>query len=197
MKAAFAILAAVLCLAAAHPAAAQRSAQPAAANWVSAWLGGYYDLGNVADDAGEWRFGSGFALGGGLHRDVGPGLALGVEGSIARVPYEVHPTIGTVVRGDATLVTSMASGRLRYGGGEQLAIQLTGGIGAFTYFLSEIDRVDPDFALLTGGGVDYQLNRRTAAFVQWGRYWVFHPRAGINTHRANHHHLRGGVRLGW
>jgi hypothetical protein len=188
----------LLCLAGlaaltAAPATAQRRAavQPPP-NWVSFWVGGYYEVSNIPDPAGEWRFGDGFALGAGFHRLVGGGLALGVEGSAARVPYQSRDVAGT-----ATLLTTLASGRVRYGGSDQLSINLEGGVGAFTYILPELDIADPDFTLLIGGGLDYRLSHRSSIFVQWGRYWAFHPRDAIDTHRANHQHLRVGGRVGW
>lgn len=198
MKAA-ALLSTVALLLAAAPASAQfRSVQPEPKTWTSVWLGGYLGPGTVADpQTGYWDFGS--AIGGGidLHRRVGSSLSIGIETSFAPSSYEIRqPNAGVVGKGKARLVTSMLTGRLRYGGSQNFGMYLTGGAGAFIYGMPELDRWDPDFAFKTGAGLEYRPARNRALFVEWGRYWTFHQKEGVRDNTVQHSDLRAGFRLG-
>ena len=122
MKAA-ALLSTVALLLAAAPASAQfRSVQPEPKTWTSAWLGGHLSPGTVADpQTGYWNFGSAIGGGIGLHRRVGSALSIGVETSFAPTDYEIRePNVGIVGEGKARL-HRMLTGRLRYGGNQNLA----------------------------------------------------------------------------
>lgn len=185
-------------LAAAAPAAAQfGTVEPPPRTWATAWVGGYLSPGTVADASGRWNFGSSFAGGLGLHRQVGQGLALGIEGSFAPAAYERSDAGGTLLgEGDASLITGMLTGRLQTGGGGAFGLYLTGGVGAFIYRLPELDRWDPDFALKTGAGLEYHPASDKALFLEWGRYWTFHQKEGVSDNTAKHSELRAGVRFG-
>jgi hypothetical protein len=193
-------LALLLLAATAVPAAAQfREVQPPPNRWASVWLGGYIDPGRVVDESGTWTFGSGFAAGLAAHHRVGQGLMLGVDLSLAQVPYErLGPANLVVGSGDARFATALASGRLRYGGGGDLGVYLTGAGGAFIYHIPDLDRWDPDLALLTGAGLEYAVSRTGSIFLEWGRFFVFHQRqGGVAGNTARHSHLKVGGRVGW
>lgn len=195
-----AIASAIAFLAFATPAAAQfRTVQKPPDTWVTGWIGGYMSPDRVMDGAsGRWDFGSTFAGGLGLHRRIGQSLSLGLETSFAPASYELSDDEGTLLdSGNARLVTAMLSGRLRTGGGGPLGMYVTGGAGAFIYGMSDLDRWDPDLALYTGAGLEYQPSVNKALFLEWGRYWTFHQKEGIRDNSARHSQLRAGVRIGF
>ncbi|MBI4544504.1 MAG: hypothetical protein HY703_04855 [Gemmatimonadetes bacterium] len=193
------LLSALGLLFAAPPAAAQfRQVRRIPETWATVWAGGYHDPGQVTDVTGRWNFGAALAGGLGVHRRVGPGLALGLEGSFASAPYEREDSTGVLVdEGQARLVTGLLSGRLRYGGGDAVSLYLTGGAGAFVYGMPELDRWDPDLALLTGAGLEYRAGTSKAFFLEWGRFWAFHQRAGVKSNSTKHSMIRVGARAGW
>jgi|SRR5690606_6179888 len=198
LAAALAVLS-VLGSGATTPAAAQfRTIKPAPKTWVTGWVGGYMDPGRVTDAAsGNWHFGSAFAGGLGIHRQVGSGLALGIDASFAPASYERRGADNTLLaEGNARLVTAMISGRLRTGGHDSFGMYLTGGAGAFVYGIPELDRWDPDLALHTGAGLEYRPARDKALFVEWGRYWTFHQKEGIRDNTTKHSQIRIGGRVG-
>ncbi len=200
MKKAAVLAAAIGVLGAAAPAAAQfRQVTKAPSTWASAWVGGYLSPGRVYDASGNWDFGSTFAGGVGLHRQVGRGLVLGVETSFAPASYErTDASTGELIEdGDARLVTGMLTGRLQTGGGGDFGMYLTGGAGAFVYGLSGLDGWDPDLALSTGAGLEYRPSANRALFVEWGRYWTFHQKEGVRDNTTKHSQLRAGVRFGF
>jgi opacity protein-like surface antigen len=187
-------------LALASPAAAQfRTVKAPPKTWVTGWVGGYLSPDRVADGAsgGNWEFGSTFAGGLGVHRQVGSSLALGLEGSFAPASYEITDANGALIgEGDASLVTTMLTGRLSYGGGGTLGMYLTGGAGAMFYGMKGLDRWDPDFALHTGAGLEYRPASNKALFVEWGRYWTFHQKEGVRDNSSKHSQIRAGLRFG-
>lgn len=204
MKKAALLLAAALVAATASPAAAQfGKVEAPPKTWVSAWVGGFTNPGRVSDGASDrhWNFGSSFAGGLGAHRRVGSSLVLGLDASFAPAPYELvtrgdEPALAG--EGSARVVTAMASGRLRYGGGGSFFMYLTGGAGAMIYGMPELNRWDPDLALLTGAGLEYRPSGDKAIFIEWGRYWTFHQRdQGVSDNSTKHGQLRIGVRTGW
>lgn len=185
-------------LALATPAAAQfQTVKSPPKTWVSGWGSVFMDPGRVADQSGIWDFGSAFGGGLGLHRQVGTGLALGIEGSFSPVSYEMRDPQGMLIGdGKARLATTMLTGRLQTSGGAGLGMYMTGGAGAFIYGMPDLDRWDPDFALYTGAGLEYRAATRQALFVEWGRYWTFHQKEGIRDNTVKHSQIRAGVRLG-
>lgn len=200
MKAAV-LVSAFAVLALSTPAAAQfRTVQKAPNTWVTGWVGGYMSPGSVVDaESGKWDFGSSFAGGLGLHRQVGRSLVLGVEGSFAPAAYErldldTNEVLGS---GNARLVTGMLTGRLQTGGGGGLGMYVTGGIGAVVYGIPDLDRWDPDLALRTGAGMEYRPSHNRALFLEWGQLWTYHQKEGVRDNTAKHSQLRAGVRFGF
>jgi opacity protein-like surface antigen len=195
------VVSALAVLALSSPAAAQfRTVQKPPKTWVTGWVGGYLSPGAVADaESGLWEFGSTFAGGLGLHRQVGSGLAIGVETSFAPAAYEItdFETGDLIGEGNARLMTGMLSGRLQTGGGGNFGMYLTGGVGALVYDMPELDRWDPDLALRTGAGLEYRPSHNRALFVEWGRFWTFHQKEGVRDNTAKHSQLRAGVRFGF
>lgn len=167
--------------------------------WVSGWGGVYMDPGTVRDgDSGTtWDFGTSFVAGAGVHRLFGNTLVAGLEVSYSPIRHEVRDETNAVLAdGRAHLLTTMAVGRLGAGGGARFSTYITGGIGAITYGIPELDRWDPDVALRAGGGVEYGVSRPLALFVEWNRWWVFHQSEGVDDNTVRHSHLGIGVRYG-
>jgi hypothetical protein len=191
------MVALVASLAFGAPAAAQfRTVKPAPARWASLWVGGYTDLGRVEDEEGTWRFGSSFGGGAGVHWRLGQSLLAGADLSYTPADFESSDGV-TVAEGDGRLISAMATGRLRYGGGGDLGFYLTGGAGTFIYDLPDLDRRDADLALLGGAGLEYKFHESRALFLEWGQLWTYHQSEGVENNRARHSHLRFGGRLGW
>ncbi len=200
MKKAAVLVSSLAVLGLTTPAAAQfRTVQKPPQTWATAWVGGYLSPGRVADaESGNWDFGSTFAGGLGLHRQVGRGLVLGLETSYAPASYERSDAEGTLLgEGDARLVTGMLTGRLQTGGGGNFGMYVTGGAGAFVYGMPELDRWDPDLGLSTGAGLEYRPSVNRALFVEWGRYWTFHQKEGVRDNTTKHSQLRAGARFGF
>lgn len=185
----------------AEPAAAQFSAaRPAPKTWITGWVGGHISPGRVFDPGSNsvWDFGSSFAGGVGVHWQVGSALSIGVDASFAPSPY--HRLGGEndlIEKGTARVVTAMATGRLRYGGADAFGMYLTGGVGTMVFGMPSLDRWDPDLALLTGAGLEYRPSRRNTLFVEWGRYWTFHQREGVEDNSSKFSQIRAGMRIGF
>jgi hypothetical protein len=168
-------------------------------NWVTFWGGAYLEPGPVDDPTSgtTWTMGSAFGGGIGFHRQVAQGLVLGLDASYApSVPFQYTRTstgAGPFKDGNAQLASAIASGRLQYGGGSALGFYLTGGAGGFFWGVPELTQVtvcpivppcdppaggsfDGDLALLTGAGLEYRMGVRSALFLEWGRWWIFHQR---------------------
>lgn len=196
-------LSVVASLAAATPLSAQfGQVDDAPRQWVTGWVGGYLDPGTVRDfrSRSEWAFGSTLAAGAGIHRRVGSNLMLGLEAGYSPAKFERRDleSNDVVDSGSAKLLTTMATARLRYGGADAFSMYLTGGVGAFTYAMPDpVDRWDPDLALMTGAGLEYRPSGKRALFVEWGRYWTFHDREGVEDNTVKHSQFRIGVRTGW
>jgi hypothetical protein len=168
-------------------------------NWVTFWGGAYLEPGPIVDPTTgtTWEMGSTFGGGIGLHRQVAQGLVLGVDGSYApSVPFKYRRTstgAGPFRDGNGQLASAVASGRLQYGGGSALGLYLTGGAGGLFWGVPELSQTvicpivapceepaggnfDGDLALLTGAGLEYRMGPRSALFLEWGRWWIFHQR---------------------
>jgi hypothetical protein len=169
--------------------------------WVTGWVGGNLSPGKIQDhESGtEWAFGSGVGFGGGIHRRVGGSLVLGLEASYSPMRTEIRDLdTSAMTPGTSKVVTALASGRLRYGGGDSFGMYLTGGAGTMMYGVpAPVDRWDPDLALYSGTGVEYRPNDRRAVFVEWGRFWTFHQRDGVQDNTTKSSQLRVGGRMGW
>ncbi|HEX7089855.1 MAG TPA: outer membrane beta-barrel protein [Longimicrobiales bacterium] len=202
MKAAV-MLSAVALVAFAAPADAQFSKpQAARKTWVTGWVGGFVNPGRIYDPASSstWDFGSAFSGGLGLHRNFGDALALGIEASFAPARFERRDPASDnalLEDGNARLVTTMLTGRLRTGGGGAFGMYLTGGAGALFYGMPSLNRWDPDLALMTGAGLEYKPSANKALFIEWGRYWTFHQSEGVEDNSARMSQIRGGIRIGF
>jgi opacity protein-like surface antigen len=198
MKQAVLLLPLVSLLAVTTPALAQfGKVQAPPKTTMSVWLGGYLQPGRVKDPAsGTWDFGSTLAGGIGVHRRFGV-LSVGVDASLApSASFERFDSTG-VARGDARMATALLSARLRTGGGGPIGMYLTGGVGTFIYGMPDLDRSwDPDFALHTGAGLEYQVSNSRSVFLEWGRFWTFHQGEGVRSERVNHSQIRAGLRFG-
>jgi opacity protein-like surface antigen len=167
----------------------------AQAHWFGGWAGRYTDTGRVTEPGqGELRFGEAFALGAGYGFVVAAPLTLGVDASFASPEYEAAVGGDGVIRGRASFLTLMATGRLLTGGSGPVGFYLKGGAGGFFYRIPDRD-LDSNFAFETGAGIDYRLNPRTALNLEWGRFHVYHSTQGIETQRVQHSLLRLGVRF--
>lgn len=198
MKTAAVLLSALACLAFATPAAAQFGTVKAPPKtWITGSVGGFLNPGSVPDASGVWDFGTAFGGGLGIHRQIGSGLAIGLEGSFAPAKYELRDASRAVIgKGNANLVTGMATARLYNGGAGPLGMYLTGGAGVVAYGMKDLDRWDPDLALMTGAGLEFRPSQRSALFLEWGRYWTFHQSDGVKNNTVNHSQLRAGLRFG-
>lgn len=199
------VLAAMLCMAAASSVEAQMRAQGGSPRtWATGYglmytsLARFYDPGSDSD----WVFDdNAFGLGFAAHREISPGLMLGVDVSAARPAYERRRQ-GTDVRisgatGNATVATAMATGRIGYGGGADLGFYLTGGLGTIAYNLEDLGEWNADFALQAGTGLEYRIGRARSIFLEWGRIWGYHERDGIGGGAAQHGVLKLGLRFGF
>jgi len=183
--------------AAAHHAAAQQPARNAPPrNFASASITGFLDFDRVPDESGTWSFGAAIGAGAGYHRLVGSGLFLGVDVTYSRPSYDVVEVADTL-SGTANIITTLLSARLRYGGLATLGSYITGGAGAFTYGLGELeDEWDTDFALYAGAGLEYFFSPKRGLFLEWGRYWTFHGQEGVSEDATpKHSQLRVGGRF--
>ena len=50
---------------------------------------------------------------------------------------------------------------------------------------------------MTGAGIEYKPSAKQTLFLEWGRYWTFHQREGVEDNSARTSQLRGGVRIGF
>lgn len=198
MKTAAVILSMLACFAVATPAAAQFGTVKAPPKtWISGSVGGFLNPGSVPDASGLWDFGTAFSGGLGIHRQIGTGIAIGLDGSFAPAKYELRDAGKTVVgKGNANLITGMASARLYTGGAGPVGMYLTGGAGVIAYGMKGLDKWDPDLALKTGAGLEYRPSPRQSLFLEWGKYWTFHQTDGVKNNTINHSQIQAGVRIG-
>jgi hypothetical protein len=198
MKTAAVLLSMLACLAVAKPAAAQFSTiKEPPKTWITGSVGGFLNPGSVPDASGIWDFGSAFSGGLGIHRQIGPGLAIGLEGTFAPAKYELRDAQKAVIgSGSASLVTGLLSARLYTGGSGPMGMYLTGGAGAIAYGMKGLDRWDPDLALMTGAGFEIRPSQRQSLFLEWGKYWTFHQSDGVKDNTINHSQIRAGMRIG-
>lgn len=155
------------------------------------------------DDPGtqsRWVFDdNAFGLGLNFNREMGSGLLLGVDVSLARPAYERRElnTETILASGTANVGTAMLTGQLATGGGGDLGLYLKGGLGTVAYNLEDVGGWNADFALRAGTGVQYRVNPRTTLFLEWGRLWGYHEKDGLGGGRQQHSQLKLGGRLGF
>lgn len=198
MKTAVACLATLACLAFATPAAAQFGTVKAPPKtWITGSVGGFLDPGSVPDGGEIWDFGTALGAGLGVHREIAQGITFGIEGAFAPTKYELRtPSEGVIGKGNASILTGLATARLYTGGTGAVGMYLTGGAGVIAYGMKGLDRWDPDLALMTGAGLEFRPSQRRSIFLEWGKYWTFHPQDGVKNNTINHSQLRAGVRFG-
>lgn len=185
-------------------------------NWVSGWAGAVLDPPNIADPTTNtrWQMGTGLAFGGGVHHQLGQGLMIGIDGSYApSVPFEFHDINSDVLlqpKQNARIATAMLSGRLQYGGGASFGIYLSGGLGGFFWGVPALTPTQPlacacapqgshwdgDVGLLTAPGFEYRAAARTALFLEYGRFWVFHQHEGVSSNSLRFTGIKFGGRVG-
>jgi hypothetical protein len=198
MKTAAILLSTLACFAIATPAAAQFGTVKAPPKtWISGSVGGFLNPGSVPDASGIWDFGTAFSGGLGVHRQIGSGLAIGLEGSFAPAKYELRDAQKAVIgNGNASIVPGLLSARMYTGGMGPMGMYLTGGAGAIAYGMKGLDKWDPDLALMTGAGFEYRPSQRQSLFLEWGKFWTFHQSEGVKSNTINHSQIRAGVRIG-
>jgi hypothetical protein len=195
-----AILACAVCTIAATAVHAQRPAPPQ--NWAGAYFQMFTDMGSFDDPDSDsrWIFGdNAMGLGAVLQRQLGASLRAGIDLGYARPSYERRDaaTQTLIFRGDASVLTALASGRIAYGGGADLGFYLTGGAGAIVYDLEDVDGSNADMALRAGTGLEYRFNPTKLLFLEWGRLWGYHEKEGVSGGKATHSLLRIGAQLGF
>jgi hypothetical protein len=168
------------------------------------WWGGAYgmlytSLGSVNNpDTGRWNFSdNAFGFGANLMRQFGTSLQLGVDVGYAKPSYEIVADDAITDTGDAQILTAMGTGRMAYGGATELGFYLTGGIGTIAYNLSGLDGWNSDFALRAGTGLEYRFSPARAAYLEWGRFWGYHEKEGVQGGTTNHSNLKLGLRFGF
>lgn len=186
------------------PAPARAQVAPAPDTWVGGYaqfytgIGGFFDPGT----ASEWVFSdNSFGLGATVQRTFGQGLLLGLDLGYARPEYERRDTAlvvggGVVTRGEANVVTAMATGRFASGGGGDLGFYLSGGAGTIMYNLSDVGGWNADLALRAATGLEYRMSRSQMVYLEWGRIWGYHEKDGVSGGKATHSNLKLGVRFG-
>lgn len=193
-----AVISMLACLAIATPASAQFSTvKPPPKTWITGSVGGFLDPGSVPDASGVWDFGTAFSGGLGVHRQIGNGLVLGIDGSFAPAKYELRDAANAVTgSGKASLVTGLLTGRIYTGGMGPMGMYLTGGAGVMAYEMKGLNRWDPDLALMTGAGLEYRPSQSQSLFLEWGKLWTFHQSDGVKNSTVNHSQIRAGIRFG-
>jgi hypothetical protein len=186
-------------------------------NWVSAWAGAVLDPPNLVDPTTgtRWQMGTGLAFGAGLHHQLGQGLMIGLDGSYApSIPFEFHNTNSDALlqpKDNAKAATALLSGRLQYGGGASFGIYLNGGVGGFFWGVPTLappsanlltcsctpsgSHWDGDLGLLTGAGFEYRVALRSALFLEWGRFWVFHQHEAVSSNSIKFTGIKLGARF--
>lgn len=167
--------------------------------WMGAWFGGLFP-GSVDDpDTGIWSFGDNVAGGAEMGLRVGEGAFLIGDVSYTRTAYDRFAGLGGA-SGRADILTTVAGVRYALFSGPRILYSPFGvlGLGAVHYRLSDLGEFDTDFAVVTGGGLDWRLGTQMNLVVAGYDFLVFHPRADTRS-RANTSHiveLRLGLRWG-
>jgi opacity protein-like surface antigen len=187
-------------------------------NWLTISGGAILDPPNLVDPTtnSRWEMGTGTSFGAALHHRFGEGLMIGFDGSYApSIPFEFHDQNSDALlqpKDNAHVASAMLSGRLQYGGGGSLGIYLSGGIGGFFWGVPELapsaavavacactgtaSHWDADVGILTGAGLEYKVVQKTALFLEWGRFWVFHEHSGVSSNSIKFTGIKLGARFG-
>lgn len=167
--------------------------------WIGAWFGGLFPDDVNDPDTGDWLLGDNVAGGVELALRVGQGAFVVADLGYTRTGYDRVDGF-TVTSGDADIFTTAAGLRYNLVSGPAVLYSPFGvvGLGAVHYRLSDLDEFDTDFAILTGGGLDFRLNRSLKLLVAGYNFLVFHQRASsrgdANLSRLTE--LRVGLRWG-
>ena len=175
----------------------------------------YTGFGRVTDGASQsnWLLADA-AFGGGLGASLNAwdNFGVGVELSVARTPYERRARAGNAISGagDATVGTVLFTARLSqsgfripgipgiggvgFGSIPGFATYLSGGLGAVSYWLEDLDGGNADFAFAVGGGLEYTWSGGTVGFLEVRRLWALHEREGVETSMARHSRIELGLR---
>lgn len=176
--------------------AQRRREEPRA--WMGAWFGGLFPDDVEDPDTGAWLLGDNVAGGVEMAWRLGDGAFLVADIGYTRTGYDrVGPTSAS---GDADIFTTALAVRYNLIRGPTILYSPFGvvGLGAVHYRLSDLDRFDTDFAVLTGGGLEFRLNRSLRLNIAAHDFLVFHQRASSRGD-ANLSHLaelRLGLRWG-
>jgi opacity protein-like surface antigen len=193
------VAALALSAAAAHAQRPGPVAPPA--TWASVYGLMYTNISSFADPDSDsrWVFDdNAWGLGASVHRQVSQGLLIGVDGSFARPAYErrILDNTAVIASGTATLATVHASGRFSYGGGSELGLYLTGGIGTLLYSLEDLGGWNADLSLHAGTGLEYRFHRSRSLALEWGRLWGYHEKEDLGGGSQQHSVLKLAFRLG-
>jgi hypothetical protein len=154
--------------------------------WVHASAVMYTTISPLVDpgSASRWRFGDpAFGIGIGAQREFGTGLLIGVDATYAQVDYE-RSDLGAstlLAEGTAGIATGMLIGRYAYGGGGNIGIYLSGGLGTMAYRLEDLGSWNADFSMRAGTGIEYRMDDRKAIALEWSRGWAYHEKEDLAT----------------
>lgn len=181
---------------------AQRPGTAAPRNWATAYGQMYTNISrlNDPDSDSRWLFDDhAWGFGARLHREVGQGLLLGVDGSFARPSYERRDLVTDLIlaEGTATIATLLANGRFSYSGSSQLGFYLTGGIGTVAYSLEDLGGWNADLALNAGTGLEYRFQPNAGLALEWGRIWGYHEKENLGGGNQQHSMLKLALRFGF
>lgn len=167
--------------------------------WMGVWFGGLFPDDVDDPDTGAWLLGDNVAGGVEMAWRLGDGAFLVADVGYTRMGYDRVDGL-TSVSGDADVFTTALALRYNLIRGPTVVYSPFGvaGLGAVHYRLSDLDRFDTDFAILTGGGLEFRLNRSLRLNIAAHDFLVFHQRASSRGD-ANLSHLaelRLGLRWG-
>ncbi|MGH7546287.1 MAG: outer membrane beta-barrel protein [Gemmatimonadota bacterium] len=183
----------------APPAAeAQRLWEPPR-GWMGIWFGGLFPDDVDDPDTGTWRLGDNVAGGVEMALRLGDGAFVVADVGYTRTGYDRVDGL-TSTSGDADIFTTALALRYNLVRGPTVLYSPFGvvGLGAVHYRLSDLDRFDTDFAIQTGGGLEFRLSRSLRLNIAAHDFLVFHQRASSRGD-ANISHLtelRLGLRWG-
>lgn len=183
----------------APPAAQAQRAWETPRWWMGVWFGGLF-ADNVDDpDTGAWLLGDNVAGGVETALRLGAGAFLVADVGYTRTGYDRVDGL-TSTPGDADIFSTALALRYNLVRGPTVLYSPFGvlGLGAVHYRLSDLDRFDTDFAILTGGGLEFRLNRSLRLNIAAHDFLVFHQRVSSRDD-ANLSHLaelRLGLRWG-
>ena len=166
--------------------------------WTGVWFGGLFPDDVDDPETGAWLLGDNVAGGVEMALRLGDGAFIVADVGYTRTGYDrVGPTSAS---GNADIFTTALALRYNLIRGPTVLYSPFGvvGLGAVHYRLSDLDRFDTDFAVLTGGGLEFRLNRSLRLNIAAHDFLVFHQRASSRGD-ANISHLtelRLGLRWG-